>query len=138
MQRAHWIMAVDAEGMTPLSRVARAGEHRLAEILLATLRARETGGQGRPSRTLHELAAEGTPEELIAALDTVDDVDARDAWGLTPLHWACLAGRADLVEVLRAYGADPAAVDMASGRTPSGMARVLAQNMPGHEASREA
>jgi len=37
----------------------------------------------------------------------VSNVNAANNEGMTPIHWACLARRTEVVRVLLAHGADP-------------------------------
>ena len=50
------------------------------------------------------------------------DVNLRDPWGYTPLHYASVRGGNDLIEYLVAQGADVTALSVL-GQTPADMAR---------------
>ena len=50
------------------------------------------------------------------------DVNLRDSWGYTPLHYASVRGGNDLIEYLVAQGADVTALSVL-GQTPADMAR---------------
>lgn len=93
------------------------------------------GGFGRA--ILHEIAAMGdwiTGDEVAAfgreALQAGARMDGRDEiLESTPLGWACRWGRAELVSLLLAHGADPNEIDAAPWARP----RTWAQKM-GHAA----
>jgi hypothetical protein len=70
------------------------------------------------SDTVHEAARDGEMAALRAILqESPELVDARDANGRTPLHWACRGTHPELVVYLVETGADVNAVDN-SGVTP--------------------
>jgi ankyrin repeat protein/Tol biopolymer transport system component len=67
---------------------------------------------------IHDAAREGDVDALRAILEQSPSlVDARDANGRTPLHWACRGVHADAARYLVAAGADVGAADE-SGVTP--------------------
>lgn len=51
------------------------------------------------------------------------DVNATDSYGWTPLHYACISDRCDLVEILLAHGADMTLKDKI-GRVPLDIAKT--------------
>ena len=61
-------------------------------------------GQGETA--LHKAVRAGH-EPTAWLLVGRSDVNARSNQGMTPLHWACALGNADLASVLIRYGADP-------------------------------
>lgn len=64
------------------------------------------------STLLHAACARSGSAEVIALLlDRGVPVDARDAFGCTPLHIAAFAGKVEAIEVLCRRGADPNSVD---------------------------
>ncbi|WP_081974632.1 ankyrin repeat domain-containing protein [Novilysobacter arseniciresistens] len=58
-----------------------------------------------------------TPEIAQALIDAGADVEARNTYGLTPMHWLARNGRHDTLQVLIDNGADPMATDN-FGNTP--------------------
>ncbi|KAK7416881.1 hypothetical protein QQX98_004939 [Neonectria punicea] len=72
------------------------------------------------SRTILELLLSATNRRnsIAPAADSdLVDVNSRDSYRMTALHWACKKGRVDLVETLIAYKADVNAVYI-GGQTP--------------------
>jgi len=74
---------------------------------------------------LHKAAREGHAE-TVRALAPACDLNAMSGMGMTALHWAALAGNAEVVEVLLEFGADPT---IASPATDGLNARELAMSM---------
>uniref|UniRef100_A0A6T6CY87 Uncharacterized protein n=1 Tax=Compsopogon caeruleus TaxID=31354 RepID=A0A6T6CY87_9RHOD len=66
---------------------------------------------------LHCLAKRGSKVMVDMLVDAGAPVDARDAWGSTPLMRASAVGNADVVVALVAAGADCAVADTTSGDT---------------------
>ena len=50
------------------------------------------------------------------------DVNTKDKWGWTPLHWAARKDSPAVLEVLIKAGADPRAIDIV-GKTPHDVAK---------------
>jgi len=127
------------DGGTPLHHAALMGRRDIVELFVergADLEARD--GDGRApidwangtgqaaivrylfshgaSADLHHAAAYGLPERVRSAIDE-DGADVHAVQGPgTPLHWACLWGRPEVVEVLLERGVDLNARDR-DGRT---------------------
>jgi ankyrin repeat protein len=76
---------------------------------------------------LHFAAQEGSVEVARLLLSGGADVDSVDEHGNTPLMTAVFEsrGRGDVIELLRANGADPRKGN-ARGQTPVGLARLIA------------
>lgn len=62
--------------------------------------------QEATKRLLDIAAKRGTVNDVPALLDAGADVNAKDLWQRTPLHWAVAYGRDDLARLLIAGGAD--------------------------------
>ena len=61
-----------------------------------------------PKDSLHEAAASGDIKNLLNILDErVQDVNARNQEGETPMHAACIYGHVTIIEALLAHGGDP-------------------------------
>jgi ankyrin repeat protein len=75
---------------------------------------------------LHFAAQESAAEVAALLLSAGAEVDGADVHGNTPLMTAVFEsrGRGDLIELLRANGADPFRPN-ASGQTPVGLARLI-------------
>ena len=92
---------------------------------------------------LHNLAAHGTRAEAETLLNNSSNIDinARDDWGATPLHYAASKANIPLVELLLERGANVNA-RMKNGETPLRQAQDVIRRMshhsslgaPGHEA----
>ncbi|WP_020577408.1 ankyrin repeat domain-containing protein [Actinopolymorpha alba] len=76
---------------------------------------------------LHFAAQEYAVDCLRELLASGATVDARNCYGNTPLFTAVInsRGRGEVIELLRAHGADPLARNQ-SGQTPLGLARLVA------------
>lgn len=76
----------------------------------------DCGPEGpRGARGIHQLAREGTVEEMLHTLNRGTDVNCRDAHGSTPLHKAVAAHRTDLIRVLLQHGAKVDAANQMGG-----------------------
>jgi ankyrin repeat protein len=75
---------------------------------------------------LHLAAQEWAVDAAKFLLDHGAEVDAINIYGNTPLFTAVFnsKGRAEMIDLLRRYGADPAKVNV-SGQTPVGLARQI-------------
>lgn len=94
-------------GLTPLDYAACYGQDTLATLLV------ERGAR----HTLHSAAALGVPWALRGLLAGRENLDQRDYFGYTPLHWAARHGRCEAAELLLEHGAGPNACD-GNGETP--------------------
>ena len=57
---------------------------------------------------LHEIVRTLDLDAIRGELEkSVQDLDRLDVHGLTPLHWAVMAGSIDVVKLLLEFGADP-------------------------------
>ena len=74
---------------------------------------------------LHKAVREGHIDTVSALLVTCD-VNAESNIGMTPLHWACVTGNREIVELLLQHGADPnMRNEYIDGMTPANMAESL-------------
>ncbi len=60
---------------------------------------------------IHEEVASGDIEAVEHYISSGEDLQKRDAFGLTPLHIAASYGQAEMVEMLLEAGAEPNATD---------------------------
>lgn len=76
---------------------------------------------------LHLAAQQGSIDAARVLLQHGAMVDITNSYGNTPLFVAVFnsRGRGDVIELLRAWGADPEHVN-GSGQTPIGLARLIA------------
>ena len=80
---------------------------------------------------LHKAAGHGDFGDVTRLLDAGADVNARDLDGWTPLHWAAYEGRTEVVRLLLARGASPAAEAESVAQTPGwGPPDVYPRAMP--------
>ena len=74
---------------------------------------------------LHKAVREGHAGTVAALLESCN-VNAEGTMGMTPLHWACVTGNRDIVELLLSRGADPYKRDEClDGLTAAAMAESL-------------
>ncbi|MBX3176515.1 MAG: ankyrin repeat domain-containing protein [Candidatus Hydrogenedentes bacterium] len=74
---------------------------------------------------LHKAVREGHIATVAALLESCN-VNAEGSMGMTPLHWACVTGNKDIVELLLTRGADPNKRDECiDGLTAAEMAEKL-------------
>lgn len=74
---------------------------------------------------LHKAVREGHTCTVVALLESCD-VNAESNIGMTPLHWACVTGNREIVELLLSRGADPYKRDeIIDGMTAADMAESL-------------
>jgi ankyrin repeat protein len=59
-----------------------------------------------PAISIHEAAKEGNIEAVKQRLAAVTDVNAKDKWDITPLHYAAQRGHKEIAELLISKGAD--------------------------------
>ena len=88
----------------------------MKQLLLTTIAAVLLVGCG-PSVDIWTAANKGNIEAVKQHLAAGVDVNAKDKYGLTPLHHAAWQGRNEIVELLIANGADVNAKDV-DGGTP--------------------
>ncbi|AWV06062.1 ankyrin [Lysobacter maris] len=102
--------ALNDEGQSPLGVACACGNWRLARFLLER-GARPHPADGRPALLAAASGEDDDPVGVQLLLKQKARVDATDARERTALHEAVLAGHEDIITVLLAAGADPAAVD---------------------------
>ena len=59
-----------------------------------------------PRISIHDAVKTGNIDAVKQHLDTGVDVNAKDRWGMTPLHYATSKGHKEIAELLIAKGAD--------------------------------
>ena len=89
----------------------------MKHLLLTTIAAVLVVGCGESPKDIWEAAKQGNIEAVKQHLAAGVDVNAKDKYGLTPLHHAAWQGRNEIVELLIANGADVNAKDV-DGGTP--------------------
>ena len=89
----------------------------MKHILITTIAAVLLVGCGESPKDIWEAAKQGNLEAVKQHLADGADVNAKDKYGLTPLHHAAWQGRNEIVELLIANGADVNAKDV-DGGTP--------------------
>lgn len=102
------INAKERQGHTPFHMAISNGQKDTAELLLA--QGADNNIKDRYPRHL------GTIESASGA--QVEDINIKDKYGRTPLHWAVHGGEKDRAESLLAHGADINAKEGLSGNTP--------------------
>ncbi|QOJ78899.1 ankyrin repeat domain-containing protein [Infirmifilum lucidum] len=80
--------------------------------------------QGPVDRELLEAAARGDYGKVKELLDRGADVNTRDKYGWTPLHYAADGGHLEVARLLLDRGADVNTRDN-DGRTPLDLARAM-------------
>jgi ankyrin repeat protein len=123
--------ARDADGHTALSLICHVGEAALIELLFAA-GAQPEIQHGEGFQPIHLVAGSERLDGLqrFLAMAPTADVNARDAYGWTPLHWlADMGGDVKMAHLLLQRQADPVAkstrargADMPAGMTPADVA----------------
>ena len=118
-------MDVDQYGRTALHEAALKGDARQMRALLDGGLDPNVGDR-RGFTALHFAAQQGSIEAALLLLDAGADVDPVDSYGNTPLWVAVFnsRGNGDLIELLRAHGADPHHANNA-GRSPAALAHLI-------------
>ena len=118
--------AIDPAGRSPLHYAALADDADEARRQIESGADVNVAGHDG-STSLHLAAQEGSLRVARLLLDAGADVDAPNAAGNTPLFVAVFnsRGRGDMIELLRARGADRLATNKA-GQTPTGLSRLIA------------
>jgi ankyrin repeat protein len=133
------IDVTDDTRRTPLHLSSASGHSDCVEYLLelkADISARSKDNELTP---LHEASTGETAELLLLARA---DVDASDAWGMTPLHLAAERGALEVVRCLLQYRADARRAD-GLGRTPLHLAagrgrKAVVEELASHGADLDA
>jgi ankyrin repeat protein len=111
------------DGWTPLHLAAFFGEDQCVALLLARGASTDTrSGNAQANTALHAaVAGAASIDVVLRLLDGGADVEARAAFGLTPLHIASARGSELIVDVLLDRGADHASTTD-DGRTAAAFA----------------
>ena len=102
--------------------------------LVLMLMATAASGEEKPTKSLHQAAADGDIGQVRLLISRGADVNAKETYGQTPLHCAAHKGHKNVAEFLLAKGAHVDARDNA-GRTPLHYAVGAGKNKtlePGH------
>lgn len=108
----------------PMHRAAYLG---LTEAVQTLLRIGNDPSQvdGLNETPLHKAVREGHTATVAALLESCN-VNAEGSMGMTPMHWACVTGNREIVELLLSRGADPHKRDEClDGMTAAEMAESL-------------
>lgn len=111
------VFSKDEDGFTPLHLAAANGYKEMAELLIANRRQRE-GQHSKYSATSGSRSGGDHADLLEVLVAHKADVNAADANGLTPLHYATLADNGKAVKRLLTHGARPNVKDKVDGNTP--------------------
>jgi ankyrin repeat protein len=121
-EKADQAMALASE--SPLHRAAYLGLASAVKSLI-TYGATDEAVDSYGETPLHKAVRQGhlaTVEVLVRT----SDVNATSLDGMTPLHWAVLTGREEIVQTLLLYGADAhMRNEIMDGLSPAAMARAL-------------
>jgi hypothetical protein len=120
-----WLHQVDDEGETLLQRGLRCSYGAVVDLFLYMMNDEGTERETHAPR-IHEAARLQDVARVKALIHEGDDMDAFDAYGLTPLHYAALHGLLDLAKLLINRGAhlnmrDETRTDL----TPFTLAKVM-------------
>jgi ankyrin repeat protein len=118
-------VTADPEHRTPLHYAALQNNRELLEALIGN--GADPDAKDRLGFTpLHLAAQEWAVDAAKSLLDHGASVDPSNIYGNTPLFVAVFSsrGRAEIIDLLRRYGADPTKVNV-SGQNPVGLARLI-------------
>ena len=124
------IMAVDANGFTPLHHAAHGGYIETTSLLAGSYGGLGVGALkvatfGRLHTPLHLAVLSGQREVTETLLYAGAEVGAKDSAGRTALHYAVTCSRVDLMrEMVKKFGADTSAITN-DGRTVIGLAEEM-------------
>ena len=108
-------LARDKGGRTPAEVAGEKGYREIAELIAE--RVRLVARAGKRGEELIEAVRSGDVRRVEKLLERGADPNARDWYGMSPLHWAALVGRADIARLLVMSGADVNAANI-GGFTP--------------------
>jgi ankyrin repeat protein len=94
------VNAKHSSGLTPLDEAIRLKRTETADLL------RKHGGISGAADSIHVAATVGNIEAVRKHLAAGTDVNAKDKYGSTPLHWATREGHKEIAELLIEKGAD--------------------------------
>ena len=113
-----------AKGVASMHRAATMGLTEAVSSLLS-FGANPNSKDDLGETPLHKAVREGHIETVKLLLDVSDANDANSE-GMTPLHWACLAGDQSMVALLVQHGADPGLRnEYLDGMTPAELAKMM-------------
>jgi len=106
----------DNRGLTPLYYAAFEGDRNVLDLII------ERGNYGD---TIHLAACRGDLDKVQTLLEKGTDVNTKDEFGCTPLHWAARARSPEVADLLITNGADINATAGPDNLTPLMAARKL-------------
>ncbi|MFC1793923.1 ankyrin repeat domain-containing protein [Planctomycetota bacterium] len=106
----------DNRGLTPLYYAAFDGDRNVLDLIIE---------RGNYAETIHLVACRGEVDRIRTFLEDGTDVNVKDEFGCTPLHWATRARSSEVASLLIANGADVNAASGPGALTPLMAARQL-------------
>lgn len=117
-----WVDTEDVFGETPVTRAYKCGHSATVTLIMKVMEPPNPA----LDTPIHRAARNSQVDQVKAALEEGVDINSKDGYGLTAMHWAGITGCIDLVKLLVNRGAninprDEGITDM----TPFGLAKWL-------------